>query len=711
MKYYPIVVKRVNFLNSREFPASMTQNSLSNSTLEQRLLQEFSQVHKAVAAQFHPRFSLLKPYAAGGFGILYYAQDSDGNEKAIKIYAIPKKGNERVDAVIAAPGGLSALKQREKYADRFRHPHIVHIHGSGIIDILGTEVPYVEMEWIDGEPLRAWLQKHGPCSQAEFAAIAQPLIKAVALLHKEGIAHLDIKPDNIMLDMRRKNRPVLMDYNNAEETDAHGFVLNIHAGLPSSRYSAPEAESRGELSHRTDIYALGLVFSEILAGKNPQINKEPIAEFIATNIPFRYRAILRKCLHEDPAERYEVASELFHALKKAEHYWKRKAIGTSLFVLLSSGGYAAYVGYAMQIERQNAEASLQATNTCKILLTQEDAAVAQQQCEQALRYNPKNLEAQLFFGHSLLAQGKSDEARKIYTELLTAGAQDQSDQKATLLQALRERGLWLKENEKTVQAIDLFSFLFDVDREQKAAYAPFLTDLLLKDQRYEGALPLLKEMTAFSYESPEEYRLYAQQAFTFGRHFAAQQQWQTAVQSVAIAIVFDEKVKSKRKEEAKKQGAYFQRQEEIEEEAQHHFFLAELYMQSENYALAEKEIKKGNSLAPENSEAFTTLAQLWTMQGKYAEAEEVLYRAVQLYKADIARARVQESTFDEKSLKSNEREMKAQIYNTGGNVIKLYTELKKVREAQGKDTLDIERRIRKVENERAVYERKHAFVK
>lgn len=681
-------------------------------SLEQRLLQEFSQIHEAVAAQFQQRFSVLKPHAAGGFGLLYYARDSDGNEQAIKIYAIPKKGNEHVDAVIAAPGGLPALKQREKYADRFRHPHIVHIHGSGIIDILGTEVPYVEMEWIEGTSIETWLQKHGPCSQAEFAAIAQSVVGAVALLHKEGVAHLDIKPDNIMFDTRRKNRPVLMDYNNAEETDAKGFVLNRNAGLPSSRYSAPEAESRRELSYRTDIYACGILFSEILTGKNPKLGTESIREFIKRNIPFRYRTVLRNCLHEDSSQRYQTASELFHALRKAKHYWRRKVIGTTLFFLMSSVGYAGFTEYTLQRERQTADASVQATNACRILLGQEDAIAAQQQCEQALRYNPQNLEARLFLGHSFLAQGEENKAREVYTTLLITTRNneqhnEQQEQRAMMHQALQERGLWLKENGKTDQAIALFSFLSESDPQNKAVYVPLAVELLLKEQRYEEALPLLKEMTEFSYETPREYRLSAQQAFTIGKHFAAQQQWQTAEQSVKIAITFDEKVQEKRKQEAKKQGIYFFNHEEKEEEAKHHFFLAELYLQSENYGIAEKEIKKGNSIVPDSPEAFISLAKLWQHQGKYAAAEQVLYRAVQLYHADIARAQVQQVTFDEKSLESNEREMEARIYALNGSVMKVYTELKNVRELQGKYTKSIESGIHKVENERAVYERKY----
>lgn len=684
-------------------------------SLEQRLLQEFPQIHEAVAAQFQQRFSVLKPHAAGGFGLLYYARDFDGNEQAIKIYAIPKKGNEHVDAVIAAPGGLPALKQREKYADRFRHPHIVHIHGSGIIDILGTEVPYVEMEWIEGTSLETWLQKHGPCSQAQFAAIAQTVVGAVALLHKEGVAHLDIKPDNIMFDSRRKNRPVLMDYNNAEETDAGGFVLNRNAGLPSSRYSAPEAESRRELSYRTDIYACGILFSEIFTGKNPKLGTESIGEFIKRNIPFRYRTVLRNCLHEDSSQRYQTASELFHALRKAEQYWKRKIIGTSVFFLMGSVGYAGYSEYTLQRERQTADASVQATNACRVLLGQEDAIAAQQQCEQALRYNPQNLEARLFLGHSFLAQGEQNKARELYATLLTnrenEQQSEQQEQRATMFHALQEHSLWLKENGKTDQAIALFSFLSEVDFQQKQAYALLLTDLLLKEQRYEEALPLLKEMTEFSYETPTEYLLSAQQAFTIGKHFAAQQQWQTAEQSVKIAITFDEKVQEKRKQEAKKQGIYFLVQGEVEEEAQHHFFLAELYIQSENYGIAEKEIKKGNSLSPDSPEAFISLAKLWQHQGKYTAAEQVLYRAVQLYHADIARAQVQQVTFDEKSLESNEREMEARIYALHGSVMKVYTELKNVQELQGKYTKSIEGRMHKVENERAVYEKKYQAVK
>jgi eukaryotic-like serine/threonine-protein kinase len=226
---------------------------------------------------------------------------------------------------LAATMGPERFAREIEVAARLQHPHILGLLDSGEAEgFLYYVMPYVE-----GETLRERLSRTGEFPVPEAVRLLGEIAEALAMAHHHGVVHRDIKPENILLSGRHA---MVMDFGVAKAvTEASGRQQLTTAGiaLGTPAYMAPEqATADPHLDGRVDIYALGVVGYEMLAGQtpfhgmNPQqtlaahvtTSPQPLGQLRAGLSP-ALEAALMKCLSKRPADRYQNADDLATALE------------------------------------------------------------------------------------------------------------------------------------------------------------------------------------------------------------------------------------------------------------------------------------------------------------------------------------------------------------------------------------------------------------
>jgi Tol biopolymer transport system component len=277
--------------------------------------------------------------------------------------------DERLDRIVALKTSRTQFNDRMMREARavaaLSHPHIATLHDVG--------PDYLVMELVEGETLR------GPLPAAKALVYARQILDALAAAHRKGITHCDLKPANIMVG---KNGIKLLDFGLAQikkvikSTDDTETVEMSQQGMISGtlQYMAPEQFQSKPVDARTDIFAFGMVFYEMLTGQvafraesaaslmHAIVTAEPpplqIAEGAA---PPKLEAVIQKCLMKDPDERWQSATDIIHALDliasesgaapigsveaapppaplKSAPIWPRVAAGFALGALLVFGG-------------------------------------------------------------------------------------------------------------------------------------------------------------------------------------------------------------------------------------------------------------------------------------------------------------------------------------------------------------------------------------
>ncbi len=281
------------------------------------------------------RFEVEALVAEGGFGLLYRGmQVGLDRHVAIKVLKVPA---DPAQAEIF----LSGFVQEAKTIAKLRHPAIVQVLDFGATKLpSGTEAPFIVLEWISGGTLAADLaarEGQGGRSPKETFGMFRPVLEAVEEAHREGIAHRDIKPMNIMVVAASHGAVLrLLDFGVAKmmEEDVDLPVSGATRTASSSvvfspRYAAPEQVSGARTGPWTDVHALGLLIVEVLVDRRPYKSSNRTDLFREVMSPDRptpahfgvdvgaWEPVLLRALSPHPADRYANAGLLLEALAEA----------------------------------------------------------------------------------------------------------------------------------------------------------------------------------------------------------------------------------------------------------------------------------------------------------------------------------------------------------------------------------------------------------
>ena len=273
---------------------------------------EVAQVKKALAG----RYQIERVLGEGGMATVYLAHDQKHNRKvAVKV----------MRPELAATLGADRFLREVQVAAQLNHPHILPMHDSGEAD----GVLYYVMPYVEGETLKEHIARQGQLSVSETMRLGREVAEALAYAHTRGIIHRDIKPGNILL---QSGHALVADFGIARALGDEGEVLTktgLAVGTP--QYMAPEqATGEREVDGRADIYALGAVMYEMMAGEPPftgpnaraiitrSLTEEPRSLTTSrAGFPAVVNSAVMKALAKSPSDRYANAGEMVGALDRA----------------------------------------------------------------------------------------------------------------------------------------------------------------------------------------------------------------------------------------------------------------------------------------------------------------------------------------------------------------------------------------------------------
>ena len=225
---------------------------------------------------------------------------------------------------LAAGLSVDRFHREIQLAASLQHPHIVPLLSAGQAD----DLLYYSMPLVEGESLRARLGREGELPVAEAIRILRDVADALSYAHRHGVIHRDIKPDNVLLS---DQHALVTDFGVAKAVAESQPTLGLTAtglALGTPAYMAPEqAAGDPHTDHRADIYALGVLGYEILAGRPPFTGPSPQAVIAAqltqapaplaesrASVPPALAAAIMRCLEKRPADRWQSAAEVLHVL-------------------------------------------------------------------------------------------------------------------------------------------------------------------------------------------------------------------------------------------------------------------------------------------------------------------------------------------------------------------------------------------------------------
>ena len=260
------------------------------------------------------RYRIERELGAGGMATVYLAEDSR-HERRVAIKLLKPE--------LAAVLGAERFIQEIKTTAALQHPHILPLFDSGSAD----GFLYYVMPYIEGETLRDKLNREKHLGIEEAIRITREVADALDYAHRHGVIHRDIKPENILL---HDGRPMVADFGIALAVSAAagGRMTETGLSLGTPHYMSPEqATGDRDITARSDVYSLGSVLYEALAGEPPhlggtaqQIIMKIIAEPVALvtthrrNVPPNVAAALAQALEKLPADRFDSARAFADAL-------------------------------------------------------------------------------------------------------------------------------------------------------------------------------------------------------------------------------------------------------------------------------------------------------------------------------------------------------------------------------------------------------------
>jgi serine/threonine-protein kinase len=255
--------------------------------------------------------------ARSGMSTLFRATDlTSGRRVAIKI---PHPEME------ADPILVERFKREQAIGQELDHPGVVKTYDGEVRSRV-----YMVIEWVDGRLLRSILNEAGKLPIERAVSFTLQICDALDTMHKHGVVHRDLKPENIMVDA--EDRIKVIDFGIAMKEDARRITyVGMSPALGTPDYISPEQVKGQRGDQRSDIYALGIMFYEMLTGEVPFRGPNPLAVMnervlhdpqparkLRPEISAELQEILNRALQRDPRHRYATASEMAWELEHQE---------------------------------------------------------------------------------------------------------------------------------------------------------------------------------------------------------------------------------------------------------------------------------------------------------------------------------------------------------------------------------------------------------
>ncbi|MHB8872874.1 MAG: serine/threonine-protein kinase [Myxococcaceae bacterium] len=275
------------------------------------------------------RFTILEPLGVGGMGKVYKALQAPLDRVvALKVlnpgYAMNKD-----------PGFQRRFFLEASLTAKLHHPNTITVHDYGRTD---DGIFFIAMEYVEGVTLAQVLVKEGPMAAGRALHVAQQICRSLREAHKLGVVHRDLKPANVMIinEDTERDQVKVLDFGLVksflpEDRPAPDETELTQAGvlLGSPMYMAPE-QAKNQSDPRSDVYSLGVVLFQMIAGRAPFVGKEsievivkhlrekpPALSSLAPGVPPEVEAVVMRCLEKDPEHRYQSMDALLEAMREA----------------------------------------------------------------------------------------------------------------------------------------------------------------------------------------------------------------------------------------------------------------------------------------------------------------------------------------------------------------------------------------------------------
>jgi serine/threonine-protein kinase len=266
-----------------------------------------------LTAALADRYAIEKQLGAGGMATVYLAEDIKHQRKvAVKV----------LKPELAAALGHERFLREITTTANLRHPHILPLYDSGEAD----DFVFYVMPYVEGEPLRDRLDREQRLRLAEALQITRNVADALSYAHTRGVIHRDVKPENILLE---SGHAVVVDFGIARAVDAAGGDKLTQTGLAIGTpvYMSPEQAWGQDVDGRSDLYSLGCVLYEMLAGEaafqgpsamaifaQKAMGTVPRLRVAPDTVPGRIEHVIGRALASAPAERFATVQQFVEAL-------------------------------------------------------------------------------------------------------------------------------------------------------------------------------------------------------------------------------------------------------------------------------------------------------------------------------------------------------------------------------------------------------------